>query len=401
METRAVPPNADRSRRPANGVRRFCAGFSLIELMVAMVIGLLGIVVMMQVFSVFEGQKRTTTGGDDAISSGSVALYGVERAIKQSGWGLSAPQLIGCTATGVWSAVAGAPTIAVPLFPVSVNSALISGQDDGTDTLLVVSGNGNGTVEGDVVNSLSAPTSYAVHTPSAFVVGERVLAAPKARPLPCNLVLTRVSGIVAPNVNVAGAAAYGVASGDRLFNLGAAPTVRGYAVRGGNLTACEFTTVDCSSAANWISIADNVVSLRAQYGRDSNAIEMDGAVDVWNQSLALPVTPSAEKNTLACALYRISALRIALVARNSQPEKPLAGGAHVTPTTPVWAGSDDLAVGVDASAAADVAFALPSPDPAWPTWRDFRYKVFQTVVPLRNVISMDALIRPPGGEPAC
>ena len=54
----------------------FAAGFSLVEVMVAMVIGLLGIIVMMQMFSVFEGQKRTTTGGDDANSSGAVSLYG-------------------------------------------------------------------------------------------------------------------------------------------------------------------------------------------------------------------------------------------------------------------------------------------------------------------------------------
>ena len=89
------------------------------------------------------------------------------------------------------------------------------------------------------------------------------------------------------------------------------------------------------------------------------------------------------------------------VHMTAPPEKPLAGGAHVTPATPVWAGSDGLAVGVDATAAAAVAFALPSPDPGWPTWQDFRYKVFQTVVPLRNIIAIDALIRPPGGEPSC
>ena len=34
---------------------------------------------------------------------------------------------------------------------------------------------------------------------------------------------------------------------------------------------------------------------------------------------------------------------------------------------------------------AAVGFTLPSPDPSWPTWQDFRYKVFQTLVPLRNV----------------
>ena len=38
------------------------AGFSLVELMVGLVIGLMATLVIMQVFSTFEGQKRTTTG---------------------------------------------------------------------------------------------------------------------------------------------------------------------------------------------------------------------------------------------------------------------------------------------------------------------------------------------------
>jgi len=45
---------------------RRAAGFSLVELMIGLVIGMVAIVVMMQVFSVSEGYKRTTTGGDDA-----------------------------------------------------------------------------------------------------------------------------------------------------------------------------------------------------------------------------------------------------------------------------------------------------------------------------------------------
>ena len=41
-------------------------GFSLVELMVGLVVGMIGVVIMMQIFSVSEGYKRTTTGGDDA-----------------------------------------------------------------------------------------------------------------------------------------------------------------------------------------------------------------------------------------------------------------------------------------------------------------------------------------------
>lgn len=192
------------------------AGFGLVELLVAMVIGLLGIVVMMQVFSVAEAQKRTTTGGDDAISSGAISLNGIQRDIQQSGWGISDVRVIGCNVSGL---VAGGASI--PLVPVTINPAGITG-DANTDTLLVIYGNGNGTVEGDLINSQPAtgdpvisavyPNVYAVNAAASFtvaqagppvVLADRVVAMPQTRATPCNLTLTTVTGVNRPNVGVA------------------------------------------------------------------------------------------------------------------------------------------------------------------------------------------------------
>lgn len=61
-------------------------GFTLVEIMVAMAIGMLGIIIMMQMFHVFEGQKRTTTGGDDAQNIGSIAMYGLQQTLQQAGY---------------------------------------------------------------------------------------------------------------------------------------------------------------------------------------------------------------------------------------------------------------------------------------------------------------------------
>ncbi|MGB8856654.1 MAG: prepilin-type N-terminal cleavage/methylation domain-containing protein, partial [Burkholderiales bacterium] len=55
------------------------SGFSLVEVMVGLLIGLLGTIVIFQVFSISEGQKRTTTSGNDANQSGVFALYTLER----------------------------------------------------------------------------------------------------------------------------------------------------------------------------------------------------------------------------------------------------------------------------------------------------------------------------------
>jgi len=381
----------DRQTIPQSRTQQATLGFSLVEVMVAMVIGMLGIIVMMQMFRVFEGQKRTSTGGSDAISSGAISLYGLQRDIRQSGWGISSVQLIGCSVTGL-------AVVAIPLAPVTINSGLITGADDNTDTLLVVSGDGNATVEGNGIGSVTN-ASYAVFGSSDFSFGDVVVGVPKARPVPCNLTAAPVSGaVIAPNVTF-NAAFPPIPAGvplDRLFNLGQAPTVRGYAIRNGNLTMCDYTANNCGLVANngnpaiWVPIASNVVSLRAEYGRDTTDLSplaapgnaMDGVVDQWDQTAPLVISTYAAKNTLACALIRVPAVRVVLVARSSQPEKTLDWpnlNVHVTNVNPLWMGT------------ALIDLSATDPDPTWPRWQDFRYKVFQTVIPLRNMTTQGAV----------
>ncbi|MDO8961528.1 MAG: prepilin-type N-terminal cleavage/methylation domain-containing protein, partial [Methylophilus sp.] len=63
-------------------------GFSLIELMIGLVIGLLATLAISQSMSVFEGQKRGTTGTADAQTSGGIALYNISRELKLAGYPL-------------------------------------------------------------------------------------------------------------------------------------------------------------------------------------------------------------------------------------------------------------------------------------------------------------------------
>ena len=72
-------------------------GFSLIEIMVGLLIGMLSIILIMQVFAKSEGDKRTTTGGDDAQINGTIALYGLERDVREAGYGLNSFNLLGCS----------------------------------------------------------------------------------------------------------------------------------------------------------------------------------------------------------------------------------------------------------------------------------------------------------------
>ena len=75
-------------------------GFSLIELMVAMVIGLIGMIIIFQVFEVSEGIRRTTTSGGDAQQNGTIALYLMQRDLRNAGMGFNDTPYAGCSMAG-------------------------------------------------------------------------------------------------------------------------------------------------------------------------------------------------------------------------------------------------------------------------------------------------------------
>lgn len=345
-------------RHKVNPLRRHMTGFGLVEIMVAMLIGMFGVLIMMQVLNVSEEQKRTTTSGNDAMNEGVLALYSIQSDIRMAGYGINDPKILGCSLTLRAGVVLGA------LAPVAINSANITGADANTDTILAFYSNSFGTPQGDAV----VAAGNTVQTPSAFTINDWVIFAPATRAAPCNLTLDRVSNVAGAVVTLASGAAMG--AGGTLFNLGQSYRAVGYAVRNRNLTTCDYTNagVDCTTAIAWNAISNNIVSLRAQYGRDTSAPAMDAVVDLFDQATPdAAVTP----NTL-CGWARISAVRTALVARSAQMEKD-----EVTAAAPVWDGS---AAGNPAgSTAAPVVLTADG------SWKNYRYKVFQSLVPIRNM----------------
>src|SRR5688572_33319594 len=81
-------------------------GLSLIEILVASAIGIIASLAIFQVFAVFEGQKRTTTSGGEAQTSGTLALFTIEREIRQAGYGINSTDFLGCAILG-WDEQAG------------------------------------------------------------------------------------------------------------------------------------------------------------------------------------------------------------------------------------------------------------------------------------------------------
>src|SRR5467141_3591904 len=75
-------------------------GFSMVELLVAMLIGLIGMIIIFQVFEVSESIKRSTTSGGDSQQNGVIALYTMERDFKNAGMGFNDSAFAGCDIIG-------------------------------------------------------------------------------------------------------------------------------------------------------------------------------------------------------------------------------------------------------------------------------------------------------------
>lgn len=369
--------------------RKSILGFSLIEIMVGMVIGLLGMLIVMQVFTASEGRKRNTMSGDDAQTNGAIALFSLRREIQHAGYGLSSPELLGCNLQ-----VRAGLTIN-NIAPITINHPSIPAGDTNTDTLLVMYGNSNGDSEGDLITAtpvINPPTSlYSVQTAPSFIVEDYVITQFASRATPCNLIVDKVnardlvSSKITVNTGVAGT------MNGTVFNLGQAPKFMAIAIRNGNLTMCKLIDIntsviphvdngnDCTDASNtsntsiWIPIANNIVSLRAQYGRDFNVSATDNNkdIEIYDQTVQSPT--SATPVTVQCGWSKVLAVRLALVARGTEKQ-----ASTVTSSSPSWAGSTENPAGTGSAITPINLTSLTD-------WQNYYYKTLQTTIPIKNI----------------
>ena len=117
-------------------------------------------------------------------------------------------------------------------------------------------------------------------------------------------------------------------------------------------------------------MVDSIVDMRALYGKDTDA---DNVVDRYDYT-----TP-----TTSAGWQQVLSVKIAMLARIGNYEKPSTSGGNCDATTaqPTWSGS---------TASGSVATANPflAVDIGTATSQDrcYRYRVFETTVPLRNMI---------------
>lgn len=380
-------------------------GFTMVEILVALVIGIISMAVVLQTFSASESTKRTTTGGDDAQVAGALSLFDLERDMTSAGYGISTTGTLGCqmklNATGGNKIITIAPVIINP------PATLIPAGDTNTDTLLIMYGNSSGAAEGDLILTQGTTPQYNMQSQTGWSVGDYVTVLPLPPSLPSSAptcasstaILDTIKtapgstgALVVVNTGVAGVGG----SAYTLFDLGPAPVVVGYRVFNAALTACNYMKADCSNTANWTEVSSNIVSMHAVYGHSSSS---GSGTSTWDQT-----TPSA---TNTCAWVNTTAVAVALVARNTtainstainSSNGSVAAGSAVTTSAPkwqepiwgngstlTWQSSAATYIPMDLSANNGIPSSMVS---AGVTWQNYRYRLYSTVVPLRNITTL-------------
>lgn len=355
-------------------------GFSIVEIMVAMALAMLGMIVIFQVFAVSEGYNRTASSGSDAQQNGAYSLTMLEQEIRQAGWGFNNSQVVGCNVLAYSQTIGGPPAALTPgaaagayiLAPIIIDAA---GTTTGSDTLEVNYGNQNLLVAPVALfqSQTNSTDNYVVTNGYGFSVGDVVLATqpPLAStlaqvtslPAGASPTLAHDASKTAYPYNQPGGSGVAYNTNARLYDLGAAPTRDVFSVVNNQLVV---VTSLASAAQNVVS--DNIVQLKAQYGKDDGSgggTAGDGIVDGYDNVTPSSATACTTNN--ATAWNQVLTVRVGLVARSSQPEKPSGPGpaCDTTTTAPSWSGGNfDLS--------------------ADPNWMCYRYKVFETVIPVKN-----------------
>jgi type IV pilus assembly protein PilW len=387
-----------RASHPARR-RRAQRGMTLVELMVALLLGLVTTYFIAQVFAVAEGQKRTATFGSDAQVNGAVALHTLKRHLQNSGYGLvSAVETLGCEIKGEYGP-AGSTT---PVPPMKMSPLVIvpgATASAPSDNIGVLASTKTEFAVPNRVAVISQPASgqnyIRVDQSVGTKMGDVMMTVPhdwEGASLPCTLftvagdnstpeatlssryIPLQSSGSASSFNNASPSVwpAAGIRPDDWVVNFGAIRWMV-FGVGGDNFQVVTWTPEGIGNAEQ---LQSGVVLLKALYGRDTNN---DKTVDTYNTTA--PANSAEWRQVLT--------VRLVVVARSGQREKEI-----VTAAEPIWNVGSNVNVSyvgvpgtpatVCAAGAANCTVTLPLSHVS--DWQYYRYKVFDTVVPLRNML---------------
>lgn len=348
-------------------------GFSLVELMVGLVIGLIASLVIMQVFSAFEGQKRSTSGTADAQTNGSIALDQIQRDAQMAGYGIPMPSAdkentsLNCDPSPVFDHDGNAATPDLGLFPLAINDG---GSADGVSDVVTVrySTTARGAIPVKIINATNANTAVGLVAENNIGCNDNDIVLIAQGPL-CRM--TRVADAngapdTLQNISLIASTPVG------------APIVIGAKIACmGNWGDYRYEIFNNQLNLNGVPVVSEIVNMQAQYG--ISAAANSNQVVNWVNATGSWATPTVTERN------RIKALRIVVVARNNLLEKEAVTQPCTTTKGVVNNGPcawDDTQF--DAAPTIDLS--------AVNNWQNYRYKTFETIIPLRNMLwSKDVL----------
>jgi type IV pilus assembly protein PilW len=165
--------------------------------------------------------------------------------------------------------------------------------------------------------------------------------------------------------NKTGGISFTLTGDGRMYNLGATPARTTWFVQNNRLVArndLRWVDSDADGNNDTVEAADMILNLQAEYGVDANN---DGMI-----------ASSEWTTTTPTDWTRLLAIRFALLTRDGQYER-----TQITTTAPRWSGGTFTMTNVDGTSDSN-----PTGTSAINNWRNYRYNVFEAVVPLRNTL---------------
>jgi len=369
------------------------SGLTIIEILVGVAIGLIGIVAIFQAIAVWSKHTATTSSGGDAQVAGTLALFNIERDVRQAGhgFGRATTPVMGCNVAANDTA-GGRGAFNFSMSPITITV----GAGGAPDTIGILYGDSSFYVEEGDFTDATASTKK-LRRRGGFKPGDLAVVAvnpgASAATAACELIQitddTDPDGYTVAHTTAAFTSFYAAsspASASR-FNTGAAPgALSGTVYNFGpdprlNVWSIQnfHTLVRTDNIYNTapVPIGDNVINLKAEYGVDNDA---NGTI-----------SPGEWQNAPPADWRRVLAIRVAVLVRSRQFERGDSSAASgvfaVTKTAdnPYCfgdsAGHKFLMTNVDGSAD---SFGDTDVDPN--NWRYYRYRVYERVIPLRNML---------------
>jgi type IV pilus assembly protein PilW len=349
--------------------RRTAAGFSLIDIMVGLVIGLIAVLVIYQVFAASEGIKRNTTSVGDAQQNGLLSSFimSVELANAASAMASAQSDLMQCKPS---PDVASFASYWKPI-PVLITAGAT---DADPDQFIVTYSTSNGVIAPApfVAPAAANAATYNVQSPQGFKIDDVVVAISKNGASDCTA--SRVTGVSAPTpqgavVITQTGTPVNYTGNSVLFNMGQTTTAQRarYDVANGVLRSTSLLNANGGPDAAPVPnpLASNIVNIKLQYGVDNNG---DGLLDGWVSAHDAPWRDVDMLNATAATLNKIKAVRIGIVAQGEQFDQELKNRDDVVARK--WNLFGGTLVG---GYTGDVQHG-------------FRYRTYEMVVPLRNPI---------------